>query len=53
MIGENRQLVTDEPAEVQEFKRITDHFKGIYRLYRNLITKIEGGQHATGWTCKH
>ena len=36
MIGENRQLVTDEPVEfdklpveVQDFRRITDHFKGI------------------------
>ena len=30
MIAENQQLVTDEPIEVQDFKRITDHFRGIY-----------------------
>ena len=38
MIGENRQLVTDEPVEfeeeavaveVQDCRRITDHFRGI------------------------
>ena len=40
MIGENRQLVTDEPVEiekwpveVQDFREITDHFRGIYRIY--------------------
>ena len=44
MIGENRQLVTDEPVEfekepveVQDCRRITDHFRGIYRIYPNLI----------------
>ena len=37
MTGENRQLVIDEPVEfekwlveVQDFRRITDHFRGIY-----------------------
>jgi hypothetical protein len=40
MIGENRQLVTDEPVEfeklpveVQDCRKITGRFKGIYRLY--------------------
>ena len=44
MIGENRQLVTDEPVEfekqlveVQDCKRITDHFRGIYRKYPTFI----------------
>ena len=45
MIGENRQLVTDEPVvfekepvDVQDCRKITDHFKGIYRrIYPNLI----------------
>ena len=39
MIGENRQLVTNEPiefektpVEVQDYKKITDHFRGIYRI---------------------
>ena len=38
MIGENRQLVTNEPVEfeklpvkVQDRRKITDHFRGIYR----------------------
>ena len=26
MIGENRQLVTEEPVEVQDLRRITNHF---------------------------
>ena len=40
MMGENRQLVSDEPVEfekypveVQNCRKITDHFKGIYRIY--------------------
>ena len=44
MIGENRELVTDEPVEfeiepveVQDCREITDHFRGIYRIYPNLI----------------
>ena len=45
MIGENRQLDTDEPVEFekkpvevhQDCRKITDHFRGIYRIYPNLI----------------
>ena len=37
MIGENRQLVTNEPVEVQDCRKITDIFRGIYRIYPNLI----------------
>jgi hypothetical protein len=37
MIGKNRRLVTDEPVEVQECRRITDHFRGSYRIYPKLI----------------
>ena len=31
MIRENWHLVTNEPVEVQDCKKITDHFRGIYR----------------------
>ena len=44
MIGENRQLVTDEPVEfqkqlveVQDCRRMIDHFRGVYRIYPDLI----------------
>ena len=37
MIGENRQLITDELVEVQDGRRLTDHFRGIYRINHNLI----------------
>ena len=45
MIGENRHLVTDKPVEfekspveVQDLQeKITDHFRGMYRIYPNLI----------------
>ena len=44
MIGENRQLVTDEPVEfekepveAQGCRKITDHLRGIHRIYPNLI----------------
>ena len=30
MNGENRMLVTDQPFEVQELRKIIDHFRGIY-----------------------
>ena len=48
MIGENRQLVTDEPVEVQDRRKITDHFTGIDRIYPNLIKEIDRCQHVTG-----
>ena len=44
MIGENWPLVTNElvelekwPVEVQDRRNITDHFRGIYRIYPYLI----------------
>jgi len=44
MIRENWQLVTDEPVEFkkspvegQDFRRITDHFRGIYGIYLKLL----------------
>ena len=53
MIGENRQLVTDEPVkfekqpvEVQDCRKITDHFRGIYRIYPNLMK-----ENRRVWTC--
>jgi hypothetical protein len=33
MNGENWQLVTNEPVEVQDCRKIRDHFRGIYRIY--------------------
>ena len=44
MIGENCQLVTNElvefekqPVEVEDCKKMTDYFRGIYRIHPNLI----------------
>ena len=44
MIGKNRHLITDElvgfekwPVEDQDCKKNTDQFRGIYRIYPNLI----------------
>ena len=46
MIRENRHLVTEEPVEfkkspveVGDCRKITDRFRGIYRVYPNLIKK--------------
>jgi hypothetical protein len=46
MIRENQQLVTNEPVEfekslveVQDCRKITDHFRGIYKIYPNLINE--------------
>jgi len=37
MIGENRQLIPNEPVEVQDYKKNTCHFKGILRIDSTLI----------------
>ena len=37
MNGENRPLVTDEPVEVQDLKKITNHFRGMYEICLKLI----------------
>ena len=42
MIGENRQLGTNEPVEVQDRRKITDHLRGIYRIYPNLMKENRG-----------
>ena len=57
MIGENRQLVTYELVkfetyliENQDCRKITDHFRGIYRSFPK---RTGGCQQVTVWTCKH
>ena len=44
MIVENWQLVTNEPVdfekepvEVRDYRKITNHFRGIYRTFPNLM----------------
>jgi hypothetical protein len=44
MIGENWQLLTNEPVEfekesveIENCRKITDHSRGIYRIYPKLI----------------
>ena len=44
---ENRPLVTDSPVEfeeslveVQDFRKITDHFREIYGIYLKLMERI-------------
>jgi hypothetical protein len=46
MNGKNRTLVADEPIEVekitlevQDFRKIIDHVRGIYRIHLKLIEK--------------
>jgi hypothetical protein len=39
MIRENRRLITDEPVEVQDCKKITNHFRRSHKPYHNLIKK--------------
>ena len=43
---ENRHIVADEPVEfekwpveVQDFRKFTDHFRGIYRIYIKVLKK--------------
>jgi hypothetical protein len=37
MNGENRSLVTDKMIEMQEFEKKIHHFRGIYRVFLNLL----------------
>jgi hypothetical protein len=60
MNGENQPLVADGPAEfekqpveVQGFRKITHHLRGIQGMYLKLIQKSEGCQHVTSSTWKH
>ena len=39
MNGENCMLVTDQPFEVQELRKIIDRFRGIYGTYFKSIKK--------------
>ena len=59
MIGENRQLVTDEPVEfeekpveVQDCRKITDHFRGIYGLYP-ILTRERYNREALSFMMKY
>ena len=46
MIGEDQKLVTNEPVEIEDCRKITDHFRGIFRIYSNLIK-----ENRRMWTC--
>ena len=48
MNGENGLQVTNEPIEVQNFRKIIDHLRGVYGIYLKLIQK---NQKIT--TCNH
>ena len=57
MIGEKRQLVTDEPVEfekepveVQGCRKITDHFRGIYRIYHPNLIKENRRMSTCNWS---
>ena len=39
--GENRLLVTDEPVEVQDSRKTTDHFRGICSVPQIIEEKPE------------
>ena len=39
MSGENRRLVENESIEVQDFKKFTDHSRGIYTISLKLMKK--------------
>ena len=51
--GAKRPLVTYKMVEVQDFKEITNRFRGIYRIYLKLVKETERLHHVPGWTWKH
>jgi len=42
-----------EPIEIQDVKKSTDLFRGIYKIYLKLVKQTKRSQHVTGWTWKH
>ena len=46
-------LVTDEPVEVEDSRRINNHFREIHGIPQINIENTEGCQHVIGWTRKH
>jgi hypothetical protein len=60
MNGENQQIAIDEPVEfekqsvkVEDFKKTTDHFSGIWEIYPSLIRKTKRSQHVNNrWDLK-
>lgn len=54
MNGADRLLVTDEPVDVQNLRKIACNFREIYRIRSNLILgKLKDVKHVTGWSWKH
>ena len=61
MNRENQPLVTDElvefekwPVEVHDFRKFTDHFRGIYGPYLKSMKKEQNDvKHITGWAWIH
>ena len=47
MNKENQPLVTDELVEIQDFRKINHHFKGIYGIYLKIKINAERSQHVT------
>jgi len=58
MNGEEQLLVTDEPVEfekspieAQDFKIITDHFRGVCRIFLLMkVRKPKRSPHVTRWS---
>jgi hypothetical protein len=54
MNGDNRLLVTDEPVELQDLRKITRNFREVYKICSNLTQgETERCQHITGGSWKH
>ena len=61
LLGKNRRLVTHELVEFEkslvevhrDFKRITDHSRGIYGIYLQMKAKPEDANIVTGWNLNH
>ena len=51
LLHEIETPTNDQPVKVQDCMKITDHFRGIDRIYLNLIK--ENWRMSTGWICKH
>jgi hypothetical protein len=56
-MGRIHPIVTDEldefeekPVEVQDVKKIINHLRVTYGIYRKLLKNPERSQHVTSWT---
>jgi hypothetical protein len=53
LFADDQGEIEKQLVQVEDLKKIDDHFRGIYRTYLNLWRKTKRYQHMSGWSWKH